>query len=241
MTRIITVTSQKGGVAKTTTSVTIATGLARAGHAVLLADFDPQGHAAIALGLDPSPGVFNYLVGGIDQATVNTEHNVSLLPGNSRTKTAEAVLRTESSPAEIAARLEQLFGVFDYVVIDTPASGLLQEVAIRMARVLVVPVRCEALGLDGVAATMQIAKQVAPAARVFILPTMYYKQYTEHQANRELLRRNYPNNVVMAVPGRIAVAQAVADQCTIWEYKDPAMDDVRAGYENLLRCIVEVV
>ena len=172
MTTVICVTSQKGGVAKTTTAVTVAVGLARAGHAVLLADFDPQGHASIAMGLDPAPGVFNYLVNGAHEVTANTEHNVSLLPGNSRTRSAETLLRAESTTTEIAERLDQLFGMFDYVVIDTPASGLLQEVAIRMAKVLVVPVRCEMLGLDGVAATMQMATAIAPSARVLILPTM---------------------------------------------------------------------
>ena len=62
--RIITVTNQKGGVGKTTTTIHLAHGLSLRGQRVLILDFDPQGQASIALGLEAEPGIFNLLING---------------------------------------------------------------------------------------------------------------------------------------------------------------------------------
>jgi len=62
--KTITVANQKGGVAKTTTAVSLAHGLAYRGKEVLLVDVDPQGQCASALGLEQEPGIFNLLVSG---------------------------------------------------------------------------------------------------------------------------------------------------------------------------------
>jgi chromosome partitioning protein len=64
MPTVITVSNRKGGVAKTTTTVTLGHGLTLKGKFVLLVDVDPQGHIAPALGLEQEPGLFNLLVVG---------------------------------------------------------------------------------------------------------------------------------------------------------------------------------
>lgn len=239
MTHIVTVTSQKGGVAKTTTAVSMAAGLGR-NYRVLLVDFDPQGHASIAVGIDPAPGIFRFFVNEEDGVCRATDKNLMLLPGNSRTRTAESVLRAESTPAAIIQRFDLLRQGFDYIVIDTPPGGLLQEVAIRMADDLIIPVRCEVLGLDGVAATLQMAEQIGNPAQVLILPTMFDLRLTEHNLNFELLRRNYPSKVCDPVPARVAVAEAVAMGKTVWEHGNGAMMGVRNAYEAVLARIAEV-
>lgn len=235
---IIAVTSQKGGVAKTTSSISIATGLG-VGFRVLLADFDPQGHASIAVGLDPSPGVFSFFVTGDDQVLQRTDKGVSLLPGNSRTRTAETVLRAEQSLEQIMDRFRWLISDFDFVVIDTPASGLLQEVAIRLADDLVIPVRCEALGLDGVAATVQMVERIGNPVRTIILPTMFDRRLNEHRLNLDQLRLAYGDRVSLPVPARVAVAEATACGRTVWESHGDSMADVQAAYVGVLDRIHE--
>lgn len=238
-TTVICVTSQKGGVAKTTTATTIAHALARQSKRTLLVDFDPQGQAAISLGLDPAPGIYRFFVDEADSVFAQPNPSTGsgqgadglvLLPGNSRTRTAEAVLRSESSVDQIMQRFGYLRSGFDFIVIDTPSGGLLQEVAIRLADVLVVPVQCEVLGLDGVAATLQIAKMTGCKARIIILPTMFDGRLKEHKLNLDLLTRNYPSFMAEPVPARAAVKEAVANGRTIWQWDGGGMAEVREAY-----------
>lgn len=240
-TTIITVTSQKGGVAKTTSAVTIAHGLAMQQRAVLLLDFDPQGQAAISLGHDPEPGLYNWLAAGTDFVDVirpTDRAGLHLLPGNGRTRTAETVLRSECTIDQLIRRVYGVVGGFDAVVIDTPANGYLQELAMRLADVLVVPVRCEQLGLDGVGATMATIRAIGNDPRVIVLPTMFDKRLKEHAINLDLLCRNYPARVADPVPARVAVAEAVAVGKTIWEHGNGNIADVREAYTALVGRIV---
>lgn len=233
MAQVITVTSQKGGVAKTTTAVSIATGLG-IGFPTLLADFDPQGHASIALGIDPAPGIHNAFIDQADDAICETDKHVRLLPGNSRTRTTETIFRSEWMLDQIVQRFNALANGFDFVVIDTPPGGLLQELAIRLADILIIPARCEQLGLDGLAATLEVAKRIGkPDRRYYILPTMFDKRLNEHRYNLGLLKRNYPAHMADPVPARVAVAEASACGRTIWECNG-AMEDVQAAYTGLL-------
>jgi len=99
MTTVLTVANRKGGVAKTTTSVNLAHGLALEGKTGMLVDTDPQGHVAPALGLDQEPGLFNILVAGrlLREMVRQARPNLWILPGNQRTGTAEAMLVYEKA------------------------------------------------------------------------------------------------------------------------------------------------
>src|SRR5688572_32827253 len=68
--KVVTLLNEKGGVGKTTLSVTLASGLAAMGHRVMLIDTDPQGHAGISLGLEKSPGFYDLVVRGADLGQV---------------------------------------------------------------------------------------------------------------------------------------------------------------------------
>ena len=101
MSKVITVSNRKGGVAKTTTTVTLGHGLALRGKSVLLVDVDPQGHVAPSLGLEQEPGLFDLLVARVSLRNVTRQARPDLwvVPGNPRTATAQTVLIAEGADA----------------------------------------------------------------------------------------------------------------------------------------------
>ena len=228
---IISVTSHKGGSGKTTSAVNLAYWLTGEGAPVLLVDLDPQGHSAIALGLDPAPGVFGWLVqerGARD--CVQTARMVTglgaplfLLPGDSKTHVAETMIRIGQGGLAATAHELRTVGALlgcAHTVIDTSSAGFLQEAAILAADVLVVPARVEALGVDGVLGAVSAAAQLRPggALRVLVLPVAFDRRLREHGVNLEILRRACPGQVCAPVPARVAVAEAQAGGQTIFEY-----------------------
>jgi chromosome partitioning protein len=236
---IIAVTSNKGGVAKTTSAVSIATGLS-VGFTTLLADFDPQGHASIALGVDPAPGVYRFFVDEDNgPGAFQPARSLALMPGNSMTRRAETVLRMEKTVDQITDRFRPLTQAYPFIVIDTPPGGLLQEVAIRLADVLVIPVRCETLGLDGVVSTVLMAEKIGQARRIIILPTIYDKRLKEHLYNLDILQQKYGDRVAPPVPARVAVAEAQAEGRTVWD-GNGGLTEVQQAYVNVLELIHEV-
>ncbi len=232
------VASDKGGVGKTTCATSLAHGLARQGQSVLLVDFDLLGQDAIALGLDPEAGVYDYLVGQAPAEAVLQETGRAglwLLPGNSWTRRADDLLRTRRLD-EAIARLRALAAEYDATVIDTHPSGYLQELAIRVADAVVLPVRCEALAMDGVVATWQLVDELGNPQQRLIVPTLYDERLSSHRANLHLLQTAYPGLVTRPVLARVAVAEAHAEGCTVWEYANRRgeLDKVRAAYTQML-------
>lgn len=235
--RIIAVVSDKGGVGKTTGATSVAHGLARRAARVLLVDFDLLGQDAIVLGLDPMPGVYEYFVRGAEACDVVRETGrpgLRLLPGNSWTRRADDELRGRPL-GETVAGLRALAQGYDYTIIDTHPSGFLQELAIRVADVVIAPVRCEALAMDGVAATLQMVQAIGRPQQVVILPTMYDERLNAHRYNHGLLQAAYVGMVASPTPVRVAVAEAHAEGLTVWELgRRNGLAQVQAAYEQLL-------
>lgn len=244
---IIAVANQKGGVAKTTTAISIAHLLARLdAGAVTLLDLDQQGQCAIGLGLSPRSAVFDFLVGDASLANClvdTTRANLDLLPGNARTKHVDFVYRNEIDGFDILTDRLRSIAIHAAVVIDTPTAGLLQEAAIRIADVVVIPARCETLSVDSVHATLGMAARLNPSARVIILPTMYDKRLGEHAYNFGILQKLDDPTLTVAVaspiPARVAVLEAAARGLTIWEHSDIALTPVRDAYSSLLDLIFD--
>jgi chromosome partitioning protein len=241
---IVAVANQKGGVAKTTTAISIAHGLTilTTLPSVILVDLDQQGQCSIGLGAAPAPAVFDYLVGDnlIANCVAYTDRErLRLMAGNARTKHVDLIYRTETNGFDLLC--DRLRAITDYgaLVIDTPTAGLLQEAAIRIADVVVIPARCETLSVDSVHATISMAYRLNPAARVIILPTMYDKRLSEHAYNLGVLANLSSVRTADPIPARAAVIDASAAGRTIWESGDPAIRPVQAAYTSLLETITE--
>lgn len=246
---IITIANNKGGVGKTTTALAIAHGLALRNHTtVRILDTDRQGHCASALGLDPEPGVFDYFIAHrplSDLLRATGRNGLTLLPSNSHTETAERVLMAEGATTEPQTLIRQICtgegdcrgDGADYLVIDTPPRGFLQEQAIRVANLIIAPTRPEHLAIDGLAQTMAMITGLNPMARLCILPTCFDARLREHTDNWNLLKETWPNQTFNCIPQRVAVAETNSAGLTIWESKARGIEDVQEAYGYLLNWI----
>jgi chromosome partitioning protein len=162
--RTIAVMNQKGGVGKTTTSVNLAAGLARAGRRVCLIDLDPQGHSSLHLGVEPVgdiPTIYQVLAGEQTMAQVRrmVASNLWVVPSNID------LAATEMELADVAGReliLRQTLDTmlasepYDYVLIDCPPSlGVLTVNALCAVREMFIPLQPHFFALQGLSKLLE--------------------------------------------------------------------------------------
>lgn len=161
--RTIAVINQKGGVGKTTTSVNLAAGLARAGRRVCLLDLDPQGHASLHLGVESggsSDSIYQVFAGakGLDDVRQLAVENLWVVPADLDLAATELEL-VDAPGREFVLRkaLEQSsLREFDYVLMDCPPSlGVLTLNALCMAREVFIPLQPHFFALQGLSKLME--------------------------------------------------------------------------------------
>jgi chromosome partitioning protein len=185
--RIIALANQKGGVGKTTTTISLGAALAEAGKKVLLVDFDPQGGCAIGLGIEPGTldiSVYNALLDrSIDVEEVVHKTNfpgLDLIPSNIDLAAAEIMLVQEVAREQTLMRvLAPLRTGYDFILIDCPPSlGLLTINGLTAADGVIIPLECEYYALRGMALLMdsidRIRERLNPRLNIDgIVATMY--------------------------------------------------------------------
>lgn len=236
MTKIITVANQKGGVGKTTTSVTLAHGLALAGDDVLLIDFDPQGQTAVALRMQPEAGALALLnapmmPNGVNIVTQSIRHTgrerLWLVPGNKDTAFVQNSINSAEKPVsyvkECLAPFIKASSSLDYVVIDTsPSIGGLQERALWAADLVLVPTATDFLALDGVrqltnTLTMLKRDKGWNGALAGVLPTFYDETSRETKKCLEDLKNVFGDQVLTPIHRATILRECAADGLTIFE------------------------
>jgi len=219
------VANQKGGVAKTTTAVTLSHGLALKNYGVLLVDLDPQGQCASHLGLDRGDGVFHLLMNGVALASVaqrTGRPELWLLPGGKRTRVAETRMIEERRGVWTLGELlaERMNGGLHFVVMDTaPSAGGLQENALYCCDVLVIPSAVDHLSLEGVREVLSTLGALgrAQVPMVRILPTFFDEVTKESAANLRALRYTFGDAVWQPIHRAAVLRECPAVGRTIFE------------------------
>lgn len=163
MAKIIAICNQKGGVGKTSTAISLASGLALEGRKTLLIDLDPQGNATSGLGIDKHKierSIYHALLGVCELPELITETCVKelyLIPANYNLSGTEVELVNElGREGRLKKSLAKLDNSFQFVIIDCPPSfGLLTINALTGANSVIIPIQCEYYALEGLSQLMK--------------------------------------------------------------------------------------
>jgi chromosome partitioning protein len=248
---IIAVINQKGGVGKTTTALSLGAYLAKAGHSVLVVDFDPQGNATGGLGLDKhSPDITAYEI-LFDPATATTavketnSDNLYILPSNANLAAAEIDLAGESRREyRLQAALQNL--TFDFILIDCPpALGLLTINALTAADNLLIPVQAEYYALEGLGQLLEVVQRVRgglnPQLELLgVAVTMFDSRTALAEQVLSEIKKHFAEKVFKTViPRNVRLAEAPSYGQTILEH-DKWSKGARA-YKQLTKEVVRRV
>ena len=227
---IIAVLNQKGGVGKTTTAVNVAAYLAKAGHSVLVVDFDPQGNATSGLGLDKqnvAATVYDVLMQPKQLNTVvalTSIPNLYVLPSNASLASAEIELvNTPNREQQLAVALSR--ADYDYVFIDCPpALGLLTVNALTAADNILIPVQAEYYALEGLSQLLSVVQRVKMTTNsslevLGVLLTMYDKRTSLSDQVYTELKNYFGDKLFLTIiPRNIRLAEAPSFGRTIIEH-----------------------
>jgi chromosome partitioning protein len=244
MGRVISFANQKGGVAKTTTTLNLGVALAEQNLRVLLCDLDPQGNLTMSQGLNPDTierSMFDVLVHRlpIQEVIHHTEVDVAV----SSIDLAGAELALSSMIGRERALEKALAPVretYDYVLIDTPPSlGLLTINALVASNGVIVPVQCEYLSLRGLVqlenTLSMIRENLNPDVGIEgILPTMYDSRTLHSREAVEILQENFGDLVFdTKIKKTVRYAEAPVKGSSVLKY-DPSGSAAEA-YRDLAK------
>jgi chromosome partitioning protein len=220
--RVVSIANQKGGVAKTTTAVNLAAGLALRGHRILVVDIDPQANATTGLGLDHRSlplSTYDLLLGEATLEEVARPTDIKGLdcaPSSVDLSGAEVELvGSMERERRLSDALEGAGGRYDLIFLDCPPSlGLLTVNAMAAAQDLIVPVQCEYYALEGLGQLLGNAERVRralnPELRIagFLL-TMYDARTKLSSQVADEVRKHFGNLVFgTVIPRSVRLSEA---------------------------------
>ncbi len=168
MGRVISISNQKGGVGKTTTTVNLAAFLAEKGKRILIVDIDPQANAGYGLGInveDFNNTVYEVLIGqiAINQAIYKTGiENLYIVPSNIHLSGAQIdLMEVDGNEYALKKSIQTIKDDFDFILIDCPPSlGILTLNGLVAADSVMIPLQCEYYALEGLSQLLRIIKMV---------------------------------------------------------------------------------
>ena len=199
--QVLSLANQKGGVAKTTTTLNLGVAFAELGHKVLLIDLDPQGNLTMSQGLNPDTieqSMFDVLVHRLPIDQVIQRREVDIAVSSIDLAGAELALSSQiGRERALDKALAPVRDRYDFVLIDTPPSlGLLTINAFVASTGVIVPVQTEYLSLRGLVqlenTLSMVRENLNPKVEIVgIVPTMYDKRLTHSREADEILRENF--------------------------------------------------
>jgi chromosome partitioning protein len=229
--KVIAFANQKGGVAKTTTTLNLAAAFAEAGYRVLCVDMDPQGNLSMSQGIDPETldrSMFDVLVHDMPIREVTYRREIDVAAASIDLAGAEIAMSVKiGRERSLDKALRAVEDDYDFVCIDTPPSlGLLTVNALTAADKVIVPVQCEYLSMRGLLQLQHtlemIRENLNPTVDIMgILPTMVDTRTLHAQEALEILEENFGDRVFGArIKKTVRFAEAPVKGMSVLKY-DP--------------------
>jgi len=248
MGRVISFANQKGGVAKTTTTLNLGVALAEQDLKVLLVDLDPQGNLTMSQGLNPDTierSMFDVLVHRLPIQEVIHHTEVDLAVSSIDLAGAELALSSMiGRERALEKALAPVRESYDFVLVDTPPSlGLLTINALVASNGVIVPVQCEYLSLRGLVqlenTLSMIRENLNPDVGIEgILPTMYDKRTLHSREAVEILQENFGDLVFdTKIRKTVRYAEAPVKGTSVLKY-DPSGNAAQA-YRQLAKEVLD--
>jgi chromosome partitioning protein len=243
---VIAFANQKGGVAKTTTTLNLAVAFAESGHRVLCIDLDPQGNLTMSQGIDPDKvekSLYDVLVNDMPISEIIQKREIDIAVASIDLAGAEIAMSTKiGRERSLEKALKEVAGDYDFVCIDTPPSlGLLTINALTAASKVIVPVQCEYLSMRGLVQLQNTLKMIQenlnPDVRIEgILPTMLDSRTVHAKEAVEILEENFGELVFKSrIKKAIKFAEAPVKGASVLKY------DPQSNAANYYRDLAEEV
>ncbi|MGD0166118.1 MAG: AAA family ATPase [Gaiellaceae bacterium] len=244
MGRVIAFANQKGGVAKTTSTLNLAVAFAERGLDVLAIDLDPQGNLTMSQGLNPDTierSMFDVLVHRLPITEIIQSREIDLAVSSIDLAGAELALSSMiGRERALEKALLPVRDSYDYIMIDTPPSlGLLTINAFVAADGVIVPVQCEYLSLRGLVqlenTLSMVRENLNPRVEIEgILPTMYDARTLHSREAIDILEENFGELVFdTKIRKTIRFAEAPVKGVSVLKY-DPS-GDAATHYRDLAK------
>ena len=236
MSRVISITNQKGGVGKTTTAINLSAALAEAEQKVLIVDFDPQINATTGLGveLEENDKTIMDAIHNKDDAKNcikrNVKPNIDLYAGSIELSSLEIELLDKNDrEQELKKVIDQVRDDYDFVIIDCPpAVGIITVNALVASDACIIPVQCEYFSLEGLkqvlSAVELIRSGMNPSLTIEgLLFTMFDARTRLAQDVVNMIKENMNDVRIFEtmIPRNIRLAEAPSNGTSIIEY-DPS-------------------
>ena len=246
--KVIAFANQKGGVAKTTTTLNLAAAFAEEGHRVLCIDMDPQGNLTMSQGIDPDTlevSMFDVLVHDLSIREVIRRREVDVACSSIDLAGAEIAMSMKiGRERSLDKALREVMEDYDFICIDTPPSlGLLTINALTAADKVIVPVQCEYLSMRGLIQLQNtlamIQENLNPDVDIAgILPTMVDTRTLHAKEAIEILEENFGDRLFGArIKKTVRFAEAPVKGMSVLRYdpSGPAAD----AYRQLAKEVLE--
>lgn len=253
MPKIVALSNQKGGVAKTTSCISIAAAMAEDGKRVLMLDLDPQANLTTACGFDPDElewTIADLLINDeseptppiseIIQSTVM--EGLDILPADMRLAALERQLYNQVGYENRLKELVNLTTLYEVILIDCPPSmGALTLMGLSAADLAVVPVQCEYFASRGLMQLLEIVnvvkEQTNPGLRYHLFASMYDQRNLVSRQVLDSLQDHFAENMfetIIRIDTRIRESVMVGEPIQMYAPRTRAADEYRALAQEII-------
>jgi chromosome partitioning protein len=246
---IIAISNQKGGVAKTTTCVSLGAAIVQRGHEVLSIDLDPQANLTLALGVRPNTlrrTVADVFLGNHTPVSVSRETSLpglDLMPANQDVQLVEKFLHVRQNHAYTLRDALTTAAAYEYLLLDCPpALGNITLNALAAADLLLIPTQCEYFSAHGLNEILNTANYVRehfnPQLRCRILITLFDRRNRVHHTLYAQIKQAWGTalcDTIIEIDTRLRESQVFGQPITLFAPKSRAALQYQALAEEIMR------